>query len=55
MPLNTTTASSESLPHVSTQTSRKGKKSWRKNIDLVDVDSKLEEKRSDERVGAADV
>ena len=32
------------------QTSRKGKKAWRKNIDLRDVEGALEEAREEERV-----
>jgi nucleolar protein 53 len=32
------------------QTSRKGKKAWRKNIDLRDVEGALEEARTEERI-----
>lgn len=32
------------------QTSRKGKKAWRKNIDLRDVEGALEEAREEERI-----
>lgn len=33
------------------QTSRKGKKAWRKNIDIQDVEEHLEQVRSEERSG----
>jgi nucleolar protein 53 len=33
-----------------TQTSRKGKKAWRKNVDITDVEEAQEELRSIERV-----
>jgi hypothetical protein len=33
------------------QPSRKGKKAWRKNIDITDVEEHLEELRSEERAG----
>jgi nucleolar protein 53 len=33
------------------QPSRKGKKAWRKNIDINDVEEHLEQMRSEERAG----
>jgi nucleolar protein 53 len=33
------------------QPSRKGKKAWRKNIDITDVEEHLEELRGEERAG----
>ena len=32
------------------QTSRKGKKAWRKNVDITDVEEALEGMRAEERV-----
>ena len=32
------------------QTSRKGKKAWRKNVDIEDIEQRLEELRDEERV-----
>ena len=37
-------------PSQRTQSSRKGKKAWRKHIDLDDVEQGLEEMRVEERV-----
>ncbi len=37
-------------PSQRTQASRKGKKAWRKHIDLDDVEQGLEEMRTEERV-----
>ena len=37
-------------PSQRTQASRKGKKAWRKNIDIDDVEERLEELRVEERV-----
>ena len=37
-------------PSQRTQTSRKGKKAWRKNVDIDDVEEVLEGQRAEERV-----
>ena len=37
----------------SSKASKKNKKSWRKNVDMTDVNEYLEEKRFDERVGGS--
>lgn len=34
-------------PQTSTQTSRKGKRSWRKNVDISDIEKKLQEQREE--------
>ncbi|EPS96384.1 hypothetical protein FOMPIDRAFT_1130553 [Fomitopsis schrenkii] len=44
------TASSVGAPAQRNQTSRKGKKAWRKHIDIEDVEQRLEELRDEERV-----
>ena len=33
------------------QPSRKGKKAWRKNVDITDVEERLEERRKEEMMG----
>ncbi|KAF9045272.1 ribosome biogenesis protein Nop53/GLTSCR2 [Panaeolus papilionaceus] len=43
-------ASSTGAPAQHNQSSRKGKKSWRKNVDIEDVEKGLEEMRKEERV-----
>ena len=44
------TKSSVGAPSQHKQTSRKGKKAWRKNVNIEDVEHGLEEMRSEERV-----
>ena len=44
------TKSKVGAPMQAGQTSRKGKKAWRKNVNIEDVEEKLEEIRSEERV-----
>lgn len=43
-------ASSLGAPSQHNQTSRKGKKAWRKNVDIEDVEQGLEGLRGEERV-----
>lgn len=38
-------------PKIKKNASRKGKKNWRKNIDMTEVEESLEEKRLEERTG----
>ena len=45
-----TSASNVGAPAQHNQASRKGKKAWRKNVDLDDVEDKLEGLREEERV-----
>jgi nucleolar protein 53 len=44
------TKSAIGAPSQHTQSSRKGKKAWRKNVNIEDVEGGLEEMRSEERV-----
>ncbi|THU76303.1 Nop53-domain-containing protein [Dendrothele bispora CBS 962.96] len=44
------TRSSVGAPSQLSQPSRKGKKAWRKNVDIQDVEKGLEEMREEERV-----
>jgi len=37
-------------PAQTTQSSRKGKRAWRKNVDIADVEEGLEELREEERI-----
>jgi len=46
-------ASSTGPPKIRKNASRKSKKSWRKNIDMADVEEFLEEKRLEERTGGS--
>ena len=43
-------SSSIGAPSQRTQSSRKGKRAWRKNVDLDEVEEGLEELRAEERV-----
>jgi nucleolar protein 53 len=45
-----TSGSSVNAPAQRSQSSRKGKRAWRKNVDLDDVEEALEEARTEERV-----
>ena len=38
-------------PKIKKNASRKNKKSWRKNVDMTEVEEYLEEKRFEERIG----
>ncbi|KAL4242802.1 Ribosome biogenesis protein NOP53 [Abortiporus biennis] len=49
------TKSSVGAPSQRSQSSRKGKKAWRKNVDLDDVEEVLEELRTEERVTGSTV
>jgi nucleolar protein 53 len=40
-----------SAPKIKKNASRKNKKSWRKNVDMTEVEEYLEEKRFEERMG----
>jgi hypothetical protein len=42
-------------PSQAGQSSRKGKKAWRKNVDIVDIERTLEEAREEERVTGGSV
>ena len=44
-----TSKASVGTPSQYTQSSRKGKKAWRKNVDIREVESGLEEIRAEER------
>ena len=44
------TKSSVGAPSQRSQTTRKGKKAWRKNVDLDDLEGKLEDLRTEERI-----
>ncbi|KIP09970.1 hypothetical protein PHLGIDRAFT_102075 [Phlebiopsis gigantea 11061_1 CR5-6] len=50
MPQKKSTKSAIGAPSQRAQASRKGKKAWRKNIDIEDVEERLEELRVEERV-----
>jgi nucleolar protein 53 len=45
-----TTRSTIGAPSQLSQPSRKGKKAWRKNVDIQDVEKGLEDMREEERV-----
>jgi nucleolar protein 53 len=48
--LQKTTRSAIGAPAQHNQSSRKGKRAWRKNVDIEDVEGGLEEMRVEERV-----
>ncbi len=43
-------SNSKKAPAQYSQPSRKGKKAWRKNVDIVDVEEGMEQLRDEERV-----
>lgn len=49
-PTPTPSSSSYGAPAQYNQPSRKGKRAWRKNVDIVDVEEGMEEMRGEERV-----
>ncbi|KAJ1984919.1 Ribosome biogenesis protein NOP53 [Dimargaris verticillata] len=51
MPLVPSRPSKDTPAAAPKQRSRKGKKAWRKNIDLNDIETGLENSRADERLG----
>lgn len=44
-------ATTQSPQKKKSQPSRKGKKAWRKNVDIADLEEGIDEKRTEERLG----